>query len=194
MIELIVGLGNPGQQYARNRHNVGFMAAEAIARRHNFSGPQEKFKGLLWDGVIGGKKLRLFEPMTYMNNSGIPLSELASFFKIAPHNVAVFYDELDIPLGKIRIKQGGGHNGHNGLKSIDAHMGVPYHRVRLGIGRPDRGDVTGWVLGNFDSEQQIVVDRLTDVLADHADLLVAKNFQGYMNKAALLMQPVLDVK
>lgn len=193
-MQVIAGLGNPGPTYQHTRHNVGFMAVEAIARRHNFSDPVEKYHGLLREGRIGGQKLRLFQPMTFMNRSGIPLGELARFFKIPPEDVAVLYDELDLPLGKIRVKQGGGHNGHNGLKSIDAHYGVPYHRVRIGIDRPQLGSVTNHVLGNFTADEAPVVNALCDAMADHAELLVKNDAAGFMNKISLAMQPFLAEK
>lgn len=193
-MRLIVGLGNPGPTYQYTRHNVGFMAVEAIAHRHNFSDPVEKFHGLLREGRIAGQKTALFQPMTFMNRSGIPLSELARFYKIAPEETAVLYDELDLPLGKIRVKQGGGNNGHNGLKSIDAHFGIPYHRVRIGIGRPQGNNVTGHVLGNFTETEMPVVKTLCDTMAEYVELLVKNDFTGFMNKMALTMQRALAEK
>ena len=193
-MQLIAGLGNPGPSYQHTRHNVGFMAVEAIARRHNFSEPVEKYNGLLREGRIGGRKLRLFQPMTFMNRSGIPLGEMARFYKIAPEDVAVLYDELDLPLGKVRVKQGGGNNGHNGLKSIDAHFGIPYHRVRIGIDRPQRGDVTGHVLGNFSPDEAPVVNAVCDTIADYAEWLVKGDTPEFMNKLALALQPFLAEK
>lgn len=193
-MQVIAGLGNPGPTYRHTRHNVGFMAVEAIARRHNFSDPVEKFHGLLREGVIAGRKLRLFQPMTFMNRSGIPLGELARFYKIPPEEVCVLYDELDLPLGKIRVKQGGGHNGHNGLKSIDAHFGIPYHRVRIGIDRPRQGDVTGHVLGGFTADEAPVVAALCDAVADYAEWLVKGDAPEFMNKVSLAMQPLLQEK
>lgn len=190
-MRLIVGLGNPGPTYQYTRHNVGFMAVEAIAHRHNFSDPVEKFHGLLREGRIAGQKIRLFQPMTFMNRSGIPLGELAQFYKIAPEEVAVFYDELDLPLGKIRVKQGGGNNGHNGLKSIDAHFGIPYHRVRIGIGRPQADNVTGHVLGNFTENEAPLVNAICKAIADHAASLINNDSAGFMNKMAMAMQSAM---
>lgn len=195
MMQVIAGLGNPSPTYQATRHNVGFMAVEAIAHRHNFSQPVEKFHGLLREGRIGGRKIWLFQPMTFMNRSGIPLSELARFYKIPPEEIAVLYDELDLPLGKLRVKQGGSNNGHNGLKSIDAHLGVPYHRLRIGIGRPlHKGDVTGHVLGNFSEDERAAVNATCDAIAAHADLLVKGAMPEFMNKIALAMQPLLQEK
>ncbi|MCH2547595.1 MAG: aminoacyl-tRNA hydrolase [Alphaproteobacteria bacterium] len=193
-MQLIVGLGNPGPTYQATRHNIGFMAVEAIAHRHNFSDPQEKFSGLLREGRIGGRKIRLFQPMTFMNRSGIPLSEMARFYKILPEEVTVLYDELDLPLGKIRVKQGGGNNGHNGLKSIDAHFGIPYTRVRMGIDRPQRGSVSNYVLGNFTPDDVPVVGAQCDAIADHIEWLLNGNAPEFMNKVALAMQPLLQEK
>jgi peptidyl-tRNA hydrolase, PTH1 family len=193
-MQLIVGLGNPGPTYRHTRHNVGFMAVDAIAHRHNFSDPVEKYHGLLREGRIGGRKIWLFQPMTFMNRSGIPLGEMARFYKIPPEDVAVFYDELDLPLGKIRVKQGGGNNGHNGLKSIDAHYGIPYHRVRIGIDRPQLGTVTNHVLGNFTADEAPVVNALCDAVANHSTWLVKGDSSEFMNKVALAMQPFLAEK
>lgn len=192
-MQLIVGLGNPGPTYQATRHNIGFMAVEAIAHRHNFSSPQEKFHGLLREGRIGGQKIWLFQPMTFMNRSGIPLSELVRFYKVPPENIAVLYDELDLPLGKLRIKKGGGNNGHNGLKSIDAHVGADYHRVRIGIGRPvHKGAVTNYVLGKFTEDEGAVVNAHCDAIANHCEFLVKDDQAGFMNKIALAMQPLLE--
>lgn len=193
-MQVIAGLGNPGPTYRHTRHNVGFMAVEAIARRHNFSAPVEKYHGVLREGQIGGRKLRLFQPMTFMNRSGIPLGEMARFYKIPPEEVAVLYDELDLPLGKLRMKQGGGNNGHNGLKSIDAHFGIPYHRVRLGIGRPALGSVSNYVLGNFDADETPLVQAMCDAVADYAELLAKGDAAGFMNKVSLAMQPLMAEK
>lgn len=193
-MRLIVGLGNPGPTYQYTRHNVGFMAVQAIAHRHNFSDPVEKFHGLLREGRIAGQKIALFQPMTFMNRSGIPLGELTRFYKIAPEEVVVLYDELDLPLGKIRVKQGGGNNGHNGLKSIDAHFGIPYHRVRIGISRPQGDNVTGHVLGNFTSDEAPVVNALCDAIATYAEWLVKGDWPGFMNKVTLAMQPLQEQK
>lgn len=193
-MQLIAGLGNPGPTYQHTRHNVGFMAVEAIAHRHNFSAPVEKYHGLLREGRIAGRKIWLFQPMTFMNRSGIPLGEMARFYKIPPEDVAVLYDELDLPLGRIRVKQGGGNNGHNGLKSIDAHYGIPYHRVRIGIDRPQQGNVTGHVLGNFTADEAPVVNATCDAIANHIEWLVNNDAPEFMNKLALALQPFLAEK
>lgn len=133
---LIVGLGNPGSQYAHNRHNIGFMAVDAIHRRHGFSPWRRKFQAELADGTLEGEKVILLKPMTYMNESGRSVGEAVRFYKLAPCDVLVLHDELDLPPGKVRMKTGGGHGGHNGLRSITAHIGDGYRRMRLGIGHP----------------------------------------------------------
>lgn len=194
-MQLIAGLGNPGPRYQATRHNIGFMAVEAIARRHNFSPAVEKFHGEVREGWIAGRKIWLFTPMTFMNRSGEPLGQIARFYKIAPEDVAVIYDELDLPLGKIRAKQGGGHGGHNGLKSIDTHFGKDYYRIRLGIDHPgDKSRVTDHVLSDFRQEEWPVVNAVLDAVADHAGLLAEKQLPEYMNKITLALRPFLPEK
>ncbi|MER2607201.1 MAG: aminoacyl-tRNA hydrolase, partial [Siculibacillus sp.] len=145
---LFVGLGNPGAEYARNRHNIGFMAVDALVRRRSFSPWRAKFHGEICEGTIGDEKIVALKPQTYMNDSGRAVVACMSFYKIEPKDVVVFHDELDLPPAKIRVKIGGGHAGHNGLRSIQAHIGPDFRRVRLGIGHPGAKDrVTGWVLG-----------------------------------------------
>ena len=149
-MQLWVGLGNPGAQYARNRHNIGFMAVDAIAVAHGFGPWRAKFQGQLAEGRIGGQKLLLLKPETYMNLSGDAVRAALGFYKLTPADLTVFHDELDLPAGKLRLKAGGGHAGHNGLRSIDAHVGPDFQRVRLGIGHPgDKHLVSPHVLGDF---------------------------------------------
>lgn len=176
-MHLFVGLGNPGQDYARNRHNIGFMAVEAIAAAHGFAGFREKNKGLYAEGRLGAQKVLLLKPVTYMNLSGESVQPFAAFYKIPPGNITVFHDELDIPAGKIKMKKGGGNAGHNGLKSISQHLGTDdYRRVRMGIAHPgDRARVTGHVLGNFTDDEQAWLDRLLKAIAAHAPDLVKDN-------------------
>jgi PTH1 family peptidyl-tRNA hydrolase len=140
-VKLVVGLGNPGPKYERTRHNIGFMAIDAIARRWNLRGPREKFNGEIAEGEIGGERVVALKPMTFMNNSGESVAPAARFYKIEPAEIIVIHDELDLVEGKVRIKRGGGAAGHNGLRSIDAHLGQDYWRMRLGIGHPGRKDL-----------------------------------------------------
>lgn len=187
---LLVGLGNPGQKYERHRHNVGFMAADEIIRRYSFSGPQSKYKGELYQGDIQGQKTVILKPQTYMNESGQSVQAVAAFYKIKPENIIVFYDELDLPPGKVKIKQGGGAGGHNGIKSIDRHLGKNYWRVRIGIGHPgDRERVTGYVLGNFSKQDEKWLDQLLPIMSSEAYLLTQQDMAGYMNKIALQTKP-----
>ena len=164
---LVVGLGNPGPSYEHNRHNVGFMAADAICRRHGFSASQKKFGGLLSEGALGGEKTLCLKPLTYMNLSGQSVGEACRFYKIAPENVIVIHDELALPLGDMRLKKGGGHAGHNGLKSIDSHIGQDYLRLRIGIGHPGQPElVSDYVLSNFSKAEMKTVEPQLDDIAD----------------------------
>jgi PTH1 family peptidyl-tRNA hydrolase len=187
---LLVGLGNPGSQYKSNRHNIGFMAADAIARRHNFSDWKKKFKGEIAEGSLGGERAILLKPQTFMNDSGEAVQAAAAFHKIDAAHIAVFYDELDLAPGKIRVKRGGGAGGHNGIRSIDQHMGPDYWRVRLGIGHPgDKNLVTPYVLGNFYKEEEAWLSALLNAVADHAPLVAGNDMDGYMSKVAQTLQP-----
>lgn len=170
---LLVGLGNPGPQYARNRHNIGFMAVDAIIRRHSFSPEREKFSSRLCEGRFGTTRVAALKPLTYMNLSGQAVGEAVRFFKLSPGNVIVFHDDLDLAAGKVRVKQGGGHGGHNGLRSIDAHIGKEYWRVRLGIGHPGHKDrVSPYVLSDFAKSDAIWLDGLMDAIGETAPTLV----------------------
>jgi len=183
---LIAGLGNPGPQYARNRHNVGFMAADAIARRHSFSGFSKKFRGEIAEGTLAGEKVLLIKPMTFMNLSGDSVGEAMRFYKLKPADIIVIHDELDLAPGKIKLKVGGGNGGHNGLKSIDAHCGKDYKRLRIGIGHPGHKDrVNPHVLGDFAKADQEWLEPLLDAIADHAELLAGGDDAGFLNKIAL---------
>jgi peptidyl-tRNA hydrolase, PTH1 family len=186
---LFVGLGNPGRQYARNRHNIGFMALEAIARRHGFSSARTRFHGLATEGTIAGQKVLLLQPQTYMNESGRAVGEAARFHKIPVGDIVVFHDELDLAPAKCRIKLGGGVAGHNGLRSITAHVGNDYKRVRMGIGHPgDKSLVHGYVLNDFAKSEEPWVEALCDALADNADLLVKNDDAGLQNKLHLALE------
>ncbi|PWK63890.1 aminoacyl-tRNA hydrolase [Aminobacter sp. AP02] len=180
---LFAGLGNPGAQYQNNRHNVGYMAADAIARRHSFSPWTKKFKGLVAEGTIGGEKVILLKPQTFMNLSGQSVGEALRFYKLAPSDLTVFYDELDLAAGKVRVKIGGGAGGHNGIRSIDQHIPKDYRRVRIGIGHPGVKEmVHGHVLGDFAKADKEWLDVLLDLLADSSDLLIKGDDNGFMNK------------
>jgi PTH1 family peptidyl-tRNA hydrolase len=186
---LFVGLGNPGRQYAKNRHNVGFMAIEAIARRHGFASARARFQGLASEGNIAGEKVLLLEPQTYMNESGRSVSEAARFHKIPVGDIVVFHDELDLAPAKCRIKVGGGVAGHNGLRSITAHVGNDYKRVRMGIGHPgDKALVHGYVLNDFAKSEEPWVEALCEAIADNAALLVKGDDNGLQNKLHLAME------
>ena len=187
---LLVGLGNPGAEYARNRHNIGFMAVEAIARRYGFSPWRKRFQGQTAEGTVAGDKVLALEPLTFMNLSGQSVGAALQFFKLKPEQVVVFHDELDLPPGKIRVKKGGGHGGHNGLRSMDAHIGKEYWRVRLGIGHPgDKNLVSNYVLHDFAKADQAWVEPLVDACADALPLLVQGQPENFMNKVTLATQP-----
>ena len=185
---LIAGLGNPGSQYAANRHNIGFMAADEIHRRHSFSPWTKKFQALIADGTIEGEKTILIKPQTFMNLSGQAVGEAMRFYKLALSDLVVIYDELDLTAGKVRVKTGGGSGGHNGIKSIDAHCGKDYRRVRLGIGHPGVKEmVSNHVLGNFAKADSEWVEPLLDAIAANADLLAKKDDAGFMNRISLAL-------
>ncbi|WP_369721032.1 aminoacyl-tRNA hydrolase [Bradyrhizobium sp. LLZ17] len=188
-MRLFVGLGNPGAKYARNRHNIGFMAADEIARHHGFSPWRRRFQGETAEGALGTERVILLKPTTYMNDSGRSVQEAASFFKIAPGDVTVFHDELELPPGKVRVKIGGGIAGHNGLRSISAHIGNDYRRVRLGIGHPGIKElVHGHVLSDFAKADNDWVTTLCDAVAEHAALLAKGTDATFANRVHLAMQ------
>ncbi|MBW3096107.1 aminoacyl-tRNA hydrolase [Pseudohoeflea coraliihabitans] len=183
---LIAGLGNPGAKYESNRHNVGFMAADAIARRHSFSPWSRKFRGEIAEGTLGGDKVLLLKPMTFMNASGEAIGEAMRFYKLQPENLFVLHDELDLAPGRVRVKTGGSHGGHNGLKSADSHCGNAYHRLRIGIGHPgDKARVHNYVLGNFSKADNDWLDPLLDAIADHVELLLDGQTSSFLNKLTL---------
>lgn len=188
-MRLWVGLGNPGPEHARQRHNIGFMALDAIARRHGFAPWRSRFKGEVSDGVIGRERLLLLKPMTWMNLSGEAVHAAAAFHKIPPAEIWAWHDELDLAPGKARVKQGGGTAGHNGLRDMQRALGTQgFGRVRLGIGHPGHKDrVTGHVLGNF-AKADSWVEPLLDALADAAPLLAEGNAEAFMTRVALLTQ------
>jgi len=183
---IIAGLGNPGSKYSGNRHNIGFMAVDAIQRRPGFSPWSKKFKAEISEGELAGEKVLLMKPQTYMNVSGESVGEAMRFYKLGPQNVLAIYDELDLAPGKARIKTGGGHGGHNGIKSLDAHLGKEYRRLRLGIGHPGAKElVHNHVLGDFAKADRIWLEPLIDALADNAEMLVRNEDSQILNKLAL---------
>ncbi|EJF89193.1 aminoacyl-tRNA hydrolase [Bartonella tamiae] len=179
---LIVGLGNPGSQYQNNRHNIGFMAVDSIQQKSSFSPWTKKFHAEVSTGFIENEKIFLLKPQTFMNLSGQAVGEAMRFYKLQPENIIVFYDELDLIPGKMRIKVGGGSGGHNGIKSIDAHCGLNYKRVRLGIGHPGSKDkVTPYVLGDFSQADNQWRDPVLNAIATHISMLVQKDDNSFMN-------------
>ncbi|CCE08790.1 peptidyl-tRNA hydrolase [Bradyrhizobium sp. STM 3843] len=186
---LFVGLGNPGAKYARNRHNIGFMVADAIARRHGFSPWHRRFQGETSEGTLDTERVILLKPTTYMNESGRAVQEAVNFFKIGAGDVTVFQDELELAPGKLRVKVGGGIAGHNGLRSISAHIGNDYRRVRLGIGHPGVKElVHGHVLSDFAKADMPWVEALCEAVADNAGLLTGGRDSTFANKVHLALQ------
>ena len=186
---IFVGLGNPGNKYANNRHNIGFMALDQIADENGFSPWRNKFQAEVSDGVLNGKKVILLKPQTFMNLSGQSVGEAMRFYKLAPSDITVFHDELDIAPGKCRVKMGGGHAGHNGLRSIHQHIGPDYQRIRLGIGHPGHKDrVAQYVLGDFAKADQNWIDDMLRGIGKGADKLAADDSAGFMNAVALQRQ------
>jgi PTH1 family peptidyl-tRNA hydrolase len=187
---LFVGLGNPGAQYASNRHNVGFMAADVMAAARGFSPWKKKFQGALSEGTLAGEKVLLLKPQTFMNESGRSVGEAVRFHNIPLEHVYVFYDELDLEPGKVRVKLGGGAAGHNGIRSISSHLTPEFKRVRLGIGHPgDKKFVQPHVLGNFAKDDKEWLVKLLDTVADHADLLAMGQDEKFQSNVALVMKP-----
>ncbi|MEN7537142.1 aminoacyl-tRNA hydrolase [Aurantiacibacter flavus] len=188
-MQLWVGLGNPGPQYAMNRHNVGFMAVDVIADMHGFGPVQKKFSGWLQEGRIGREKILLLKPATFMNESGRSVGEAMRFYKLAPEQLTVWHDELDLAPFKVKVKHGGGHAGHNGLRSIDQHCGAEFRRVRLGIGHPGHKDrVHGYVLGNYAKAEQDGLADMLGAVAAEAEWLAAGDDARFMNDVALRQQ------
>lgn len=186
---LVVGLGNPGSEYARNRHNIGFMAADELVRRHSFGPWRAKFQGEIAEGSIGGTKVLVLKPLTFMNLSGQAVAAAARFLKVPVEDIVVIHDELDLAPGKLRVKRGGGAGGHNGLKSIDQHLGQNYRRIRLGIGHPgDKDRVAGYVLHDF-AKSEIWVEPFVDAVADALPSLLKGDEPGFMNRVSVLTAP-----
>lgn len=187
---LAVGLGNPGSSYANNRHNIGFMVIEATAKRWSFGPWRARFQGQTADGDIEGQKVMALKPGTFMNLSGQAVGDAARFFKIPSDRIFVFYDELELAPGRIKVKRGGGNAGHNGLKSIDAHIGIDYWRIRIGIGHPgEKNRVTSHVLSDFSKDDATWRDPLIDAVAASVPLLFGGDENKFMTKVAVLTKP-----
>jgi PTH1 family peptidyl-tRNA hydrolase len=188
-MRLFVGLGNPGAKYQGNRHNIGFMVLDEIARRHGFSPWRRRFQGETADGTLDGERVTLLKPLTYMNDSGRAVQEAQNFFKLGVGDITVFHDEIELPDAKLRVKVGGGIAGHNGLRSISAHVGNDYRRVRLGVGHPGVKElVHGHVLNDFAKAERPWVEALVDAVTANAGLLVAGRDSTFANKVHLAMQ------
>jgi PTH1 family peptidyl-tRNA hydrolase len=188
-MQLFVGLGNPGSSYVGNRHNIGFMVVEAIAKRHNLGPWRRRFQGVTAEGPLGSERVLLLLPGTYMNESGRAVAEAAHFYKLGVEQIVVFHDEIDLAPAKVRVKTGGGVAGHNGLRSITAHVGNDYRRVRIGVGHPGvKERVHGHVLSDFAKSERDWVDALCSIIADNADLLAKGQDASFQNKVHLAMQ------
>lgn len=189
-MRLFVGLGNPGARYAKNRHNVGFMAVDRIAADHGFAPWRDKFQGQISEGRLGSERVVLLKPTTFMNLSGQSVGEAMRFYKLEPADVTVFHDELDLAPGRVRVKTGGGHAGHNGLRSIHQHIGDAYARVRIGIGHPGHKDrVAPYVLSDFAKGDEALLDELLRGISDGAPALAAGDATRFMNAVALRTSP-----
>lgn len=189
-VQIWVGLGNPGARHAMHRHNVGFMAVDAIAETHDFDPPKKAFQGWTQQGRIGGERILLLKPETFMNDSGRSVRAAMDFFKKEIGDVTVFHDELDLAPFKVKVKVGGGTAGHNGLRSVEAHLGNAFRRVRIGIGHPGHKDrVTGHVLGNYAKAETDALADLLGAIAAEADWLAKGDDARFMNEVALRMQP-----
>ena len=186
---LVVGLGNPGSEYKNNRHNVGFMAADELFRRYNFSSWRKRFQGETAEGTIDGNKVLLLKPQTYMNNSGESVLAAMSFYKIPVENIIVIHDDMDCPVGKLKSKIGGGAGGHNGIKSIDKHCSQNYTRIRLGIGRPLRPDqVINWVISDFSKEDREKINVLLEDAAETFPHVLTGGAANFTSRLAVYQQ------
>ncbi len=188
-MQIWVGLGNPGPQYAMQRHNVGFMVCDVLANMYDFGPVQKKFLGWVQEGRIGNQKILLLKPATFMNESGRSVGEAMRFYKLEPAALTVFHDELDLAPFKVKVKQGGGHAGHNGLRSIDAHIGPDFRRVRIGIGHPGHKDrVHGYVLGSYAKSEMDDLAHMLGAIGSCAEWLAAGDDPRFMSEYALKMQ------
>ena len=187
---LIAGLGNPGEKYARHRHNVGFMAVDAIAAKHRFSPYRPRYQGEIAEGTIAGRKTLILKPMTYMNESGMSVGQAARYLKVPPEAIVVIHDEVDLVPGKLRAKVGGSDAGHNGLRSVTSVMGPDYRRVRIGVGHPGAAPlVPNYVLRDFPKADHEWLTPLIEAIADAAPYLASDDDAGFINRVALLTKP-----
>jgi PTH1 family peptidyl-tRNA hydrolase len=185
-MKIIVGLGNPGKQYQENRHNIGFKTIDKIAEDYEFSEFVSKFSSLYSEGFINHQKIKLLKPQTFMNNSGLAVQKIKQFFKVDAEDILVIHDELDLKLGKVRVKIGGSAGGHNGLKSIDKHIGKTYWRLRFGIDHPGMKEkVSGYVLSNFTSDEEIITEKINQSISQNIELLLNKESEKFMSKVAM---------
>lgn len=181
-MQVIVGLGNPGKKYDRNRHNVGFKAIDLIAKKNNFGPWRRKFQSKISEGLIKSKKILLVKPETYMNNSGFAIKELFLFFKLNSDDLVVVHDDLDLKVGKIKVKVGGGHGGHNGLRSIDQQISTEYLRLRIGIDRPvNKSQVANYVLSNFSEKDKYTIDNVINLITQDFEILANKDIEKFIN-------------
>ena len=181
-MKLLVGLGNPGTEYAKTRHNMGYRAVDEIVRRFCFDAFKSEHKGLLSRGTIDGEKCFILKPETYMNLSGESVQSVMAFYKISPEDVIVFHDDLDLPVGKVKVKIAGGSGGHNGIKSVDSHIGPNYMRVRIGIDKNKVIDTADYVLGKPSQDEQKILEVIFEKIAENVPLLLQGNMSSFMNK------------
>ena len=189
-MRLLVGLGNPGRGYAHNRHNIGFLAMDEIHRQYSLGSWRARFQGLTSEGEIGSERVVLLKPETYMNESGRSVATAAQFYTLEPQAIIVVHDEVDLTPGRIRVKQGGGAGGHNGLRSIDAHLGPDYWRVRIGVGHPGQADlVRPYVLQDFAKDERPLMSKVIVAAVEALPLLLAGDANGFMNKVVVAVTP-----
>jgi PTH1 family peptidyl-tRNA hydrolase len=189
-MRLLVGLGNPGSRYTGNRHNIGFLALDAIARRYVFSGERSRFSALASEGHIDGEKIVALKPQTFMNLSGDAVLPAQQFFKLAPADIIVLHDDIDLPLARVRVKRGGGAAGHNGLRSIDGAIGPDYWRIRIGVGHPgEQGRVKGFVLDNFSKDELPDVARVLDAIAEAFPLMAGGDPDRFRSRVDVILNP-----
>ncbi len=181
-MKLLVGLGNPGTEYAKTRHNMGFQAVDELVRRFSFDAFKSEHKGLLAKGQIANERCLILKPETYMNLSGESVQSVMAFYKIQPQDIVVFHDDLDLPVGKVKVKIGGGSGGHNGIKNIDSHIGANYMRVRIGVDKNKMIDTANYVLGKPSADEQKILDVLFEQIAQNVELLLKGDMSAFMNK------------